>query len=246
MKRPRREDETMRDALRRGDPAAGVPALADAEAAALRGRALREADGRSRGAARRAWAWGSAVAAAAGCAAALLFVGRGASPRPAPRPAAPIASASAPIRSATAPIASATVSASAPGSPIVAAPAPIASATAPIRSATAPGASPASPKSKASVANARVAAATRRAETASAVTRFQKTYGLPQTGRFDSLLRSSYPYGDTSLDAANNSFFQRGQYADGILSITRLREAPDGRLVVSDLPSGRLFLLDPR
>lgn len=68
----------------------------------------------------------------------------------------------------------------------------------------------------------------------------------PQTGRFDSLLRSSYPYGDTSLDAANNSFFQRGQYADGILSITRLREAPDGRLVVSDLPSGRLFLLDPR
>ena len=108
MKRSRRDDEAWRDALRRGDPAAGVSALADVETAELRRRALRGIAEPRSFAPLRAWVWGSAVAAAAGCAAALLLVGRGAPSRPAAQPAASLASATAPITSAPAPLAPAT------------------------------------------------------------------------------------------------------------------------------------------
>ena len=143
MKRSRRDDEAWRDALRRGDPAAGVSALADVETAELRRRALRGIAEPRSFAPLRAWVWGSAVAAAAGCAAALLLVGRGAPSRPAAQPAASIASAPAPLASATAPL-----------------------AVAPSVSQRAPIASPAESPANASAAIAPVAETTRRAAAA--------------------------------------------------------------------------------
>ena len=150
MKRSRRDDEAWRDALRRGDPAAGVSALADVETAELRRRALRGIAEPRSFAPRRAWVWGSAVAAAAGCAAALLVVGRGAPSRPAAQPAASIASATAPTTSAPAPLASAT--------------APLAFAPSVSQRATI--ASPAESPANASAAIAPVAETTRRAAAA--------------------------------------------------------------------------------
>jgi DNA-binding beta-propeller fold protein YncE len=65
----------------------------------------------------------------------------------------------------------------------------------------------------------------------------------PETKKFTLLHRFDYPYGDTSFDSANVSFYMRGQFADAIFSITHGETDAAGRLWVSDLLSGKLFIL---
>jgi hypothetical protein len=65
----------------------------------------------------------------------------------------------------------------------------------------------------------------------------------PGSGEFDVLHSFEYPYGDTSFDSGNVSFYLRGQFGDALFSITRGRTDASGRLWISDFLSGRVFIL---
>ncbi|MEE4312311.1 MAG: hypothetical protein V2J62_10640 [candidate division KSB1 bacterium] len=66
----------------------------------------------------------------------------------------------------------------------------------------------------------------------------------PLDKSFTLLHQEKYPYGDTRFDAQNASFFLNGQYGDAIPVITRLRVDQNGKLWVSDLLSGKLFIIE--
>jgi YVTN family beta-propeller protein len=57
------------------------------------------------------------------------------------------------------------------------------------------------------------------------------------------LHRYEYPYGDTSYDTDNVSFYMRGQFGDAIFDITKGVTGTDGRLRVIDFLSGKMFVL---
>ncbi|MEJ2582533.1 MAG: hypothetical protein P8127_13005 [Acidobacteriota bacterium] len=65
----------------------------------------------------------------------------------------------------------------------------------------------------------------------------------PRSGVFEVLHTFEYPYGDTRFDTGNVSFYMRGQFGDAIFSITRARTDASGRLWISDLLSGRVFII---
>lgn len=65
----------------------------------------------------------------------------------------------------------------------------------------------------------------------------------PATGAFTLLHRAEYPYGDTSFDSGNVSFFVPGQFADAVFSIAKGIQAADGSLWIADFLSGRIFIL---
>jgi DNA-binding beta-propeller fold protein YncE len=65
----------------------------------------------------------------------------------------------------------------------------------------------------------------------------------PGSGSFETLIRSGYPYGDTSFDTNNVSFYVRGQYGDAVLDITKAATGTDGALRVIDFLSGRFFVI---
>jgi hypothetical protein len=66
----------------------------------------------------------------------------------------------------------------------------------------------------------------------------------PETGSFTTLHRQAYPYGDTSFDSGNVSFYVRGQFGDALPAITRGVTGAGGRLWISDFLSGKLFILE--
>ncbi|MDD3643778.1 MAG: hypothetical protein PHQ19_09990, partial [Candidatus Krumholzibacteria bacterium] len=68
----------------------------------------------------------------------------------------------------------------------------------------------------------------------------------PRRGRFTELLRHRYPYGDTSYDTNNVSFYVRGQFGDAVFDITKGIAGSDGRLRVIDFLAGRLFVIEER
>lgn len=65
----------------------------------------------------------------------------------------------------------------------------------------------------------------------------------PATGKFATLHRMKYPYGDTRFDSRNVSFYLSGQFGDAVFSITNGKTAADGRLWITDFLSGKLFIL---
>jgi DNA-binding beta-propeller fold protein YncE len=67
----------------------------------------------------------------------------------------------------------------------------------------------------------------------------------PETETFALLHEARYPYGETTLDTNNSSFYTRGQFGDSIFEINRIKADGDGRLWVTDFLSGRLFILNP-
>jgi DNA-binding beta-propeller fold protein YncE len=66
----------------------------------------------------------------------------------------------------------------------------------------------------------------------------------PETGKLATLHEHAYPYGDTSYDTRNVSFYVRGQYGDAVFATTRSQADSEGRLWVSDFLSGKLFILE--
>lgn len=54
----------------------------------------------------------------------------------------------------------------------------------------------------------------------------------------------SYPYGETTFDNTNTAFFLRGQFGDSIYELSQIKQARDGKLWITDLLSGRLFIVD--
>ena len=65
----------------------------------------------------------------------------------------------------------------------------------------------------------------------------------PEKGKLELLRREVYPYGDTSFDTRNVSFYVRGQFGDALFGITRGETDVDGRLWITDFLSGKLFIL---
>jgi len=65
----------------------------------------------------------------------------------------------------------------------------------------------------------------------------------PSSGKFEVLHTLEYPYGETSFDSRNVSFYLRGQFGDALFSITRGKTDSSGRLWISDFLSGKVFIL---
>lgn len=66
----------------------------------------------------------------------------------------------------------------------------------------------------------------------------------PKRGRFSTILKHEYPYGDTSYDTNNVSFYVRGQFGDAVFDITKAAVGSDGNLRVIDFLSGKMFILE--
>ena len=60
---------------------------------------------------------------------------------------------------------------------------------------------------------------------------------------FKSILDFSYPYGETTFDTSNTAFYLRGQFGDSIYEISKIKKGKDGKIWVTDLLSGRLFII---
>ncbi len=66
----------------------------------------------------------------------------------------------------------------------------------------------------------------------------------PKRGKFRTILKHEYPYGDTSYDTNNASFYLRGQFGDAVFDITKAAVGSDGNLRVIDFLSGKMFILE--
>ncbi len=66
----------------------------------------------------------------------------------------------------------------------------------------------------------------------------------PAGGKFTTLHRMKYPYGDTRFDSGNVSFYVRGQFGDALFEITRGKTDKEGRFWLTDFLSGRLIILE--
>ncbi len=66
----------------------------------------------------------------------------------------------------------------------------------------------------------------------------------PKTESFTSLHKEEYPYGDTSFDSRNVSFYVRGQYGDVLFSLNQGRIDKKNRLWITDFLSGKLFIFE--
>lgn len=65
----------------------------------------------------------------------------------------------------------------------------------------------------------------------------------PVTNTFETIHKTDYPYGETTVDTNNSAFYLRGQFGDGIFELNRIRQDKKGRLWVTDYLSGRLFII---
>ena len=65
-----------------------------------------------------------------------------------------------------------------------------------------------------------------------------------EKGSLAKLLTFSYPYGETTFDNSNTAFYLRGQFGDSIYEISNIKQGKDGKLWVTDLLSGRLFIIN--
>jgi DNA-binding beta-propeller fold protein YncE len=65
----------------------------------------------------------------------------------------------------------------------------------------------------------------------------------PANGSIKLLYKFQYPYGDTSVDTNNSSFYLRGQFADGIYELNHILQDSQGRLWIIDYLSGSLIIV---
>lgn len=65
----------------------------------------------------------------------------------------------------------------------------------------------------------------------------------PRQRTIENLMKFSYPYGETTFDNSNTAFYLRGQFGDSIYEISKIKLGKDGKLWVTDLLSGRLFII---
>ena len=63
------------------------------------------------------------------------------------------------------------------------------------------------------------------------------------TRKITNILSFAYPYGETSFNNSNTAFYLRGQFGDSIYEISKIRIGKDGKLWITDLLSGRLFII---
>jgi DNA-binding beta-propeller fold protein YncE len=66
---------------------------------------------------------------------------------------------------------------------------------------------------------------------------------VPQTRTFESIIQLNYPYGDTSFDTGNASFYMSGQYGDVVYALNQAKVDSRGRLWLTDFLSGKVFVL---
>jgi len=66
----------------------------------------------------------------------------------------------------------------------------------------------------------------------------------PEKEKVKTLHELDYPFGNTSYDTRNVSFYVRGQYGDVVFETTRARTDADLRLWVTDFLSGKLFIIE--
>ncbi len=66
----------------------------------------------------------------------------------------------------------------------------------------------------------------------------------PKSGQFELLHEVNYPYGETSFDTYNSSFYMSGQFGDAVFSITRAKIDQNGKLWISEFLSGKLYILE--
>jgi len=66
----------------------------------------------------------------------------------------------------------------------------------------------------------------------------------PETREFGVLIEKSYPFGETTFDTNNSSFYTRGQFGDCIFEITKIKQDKEGRLWIIDFLSGKLFIIN--
>ncbi len=60
---------------------------------------------------------------------------------------------------------------------------------------------------------------------------------------FSILHREKYPFGETTFDSNNSSFFLRGQFGDCVYKLNEIKVDRAGRIWVSDFLAGKLFIL---
>jgi DNA-binding beta-propeller fold protein YncE len=65
----------------------------------------------------------------------------------------------------------------------------------------------------------------------------------PSKESFTLVNKEKYPYGDTSLQGENASFFMRGQFGDAVFSLNEAIITGDDRLWITDFLSGKVFVL---
>jgi DNA-binding beta-propeller fold protein YncE len=65
----------------------------------------------------------------------------------------------------------------------------------------------------------------------------------PAEKSFKLIHKEIYPYGETTVDTDNTSFYVRGQFADGIFEINQIKQDKKGRLWITDYLSGKLFIV---
>ncbi|GAB4367389.1 MAG: hypothetical protein Kow0042_07970 [Calditrichia bacterium] len=65
----------------------------------------------------------------------------------------------------------------------------------------------------------------------------------PAKQEFELLHTKNYPYGETTFDTNNSSFFTRGQFGDAIFSLTQIRADQQNQLWISDFLSGKVFII---
>lgn len=66
----------------------------------------------------------------------------------------------------------------------------------------------------------------------------------PETEDFTLLHQADYPYGDTSFETRNVSFYVRGQFGDAVFRLTEGRIDAGGRLWITDILSGKLHIIE--
>ena len=65
----------------------------------------------------------------------------------------------------------------------------------------------------------------------------------PEKKEFTEIHKEPYPYGETTVDTNNSAFYVRGQFADGIFEINRIKQDKKGRIWITDYLSGKLFVI---
>lgn len=64
----------------------------------------------------------------------------------------------------------------------------------------------------------------------------------PQKKTFTAIHKEEYPFGETTVDTDNTSFYMRGQFADAIFTLNQIKKDSSGRIWVTDYLSGKLFI----
>lgn len=65
----------------------------------------------------------------------------------------------------------------------------------------------------------------------------------PSSASIKPVHKSSYPYGETTVDTDNTAFYVRAQFADAIFELNRIEQDASNRVWITDYLSGRLYIL---